>query len=473
MKGCPIASLRERPIINRINAFLASPYYIIVMVLLTALANLLELEVLMYTLIALTVVYTCLFGADLLPLMPILVSGYVTPGRSNNPGRNPESVFSGISGMYLACLAIAMGAALIVHVIRERKKIKEAKPKLLWGLLALSAVYLLSGIGSKHYATIAGRNIFHALLQIAAIMVPYLLFTVFVDWKHVRLDYFAWVGFGAGCLLSMEILGIYCTQEVIVDGIVRRERIYTGWGMYNNMGGLLAMMIPYAFCLATKYRKGWIGTLAGSVFLICVLLTCSRSSILIAVPAYCVCGLLMLHYARNRRHNTIVLVGFIAAVLLAVIFFREQLMRLFSVLLNLGLNPNNRDTIYKEGLAKFLQSPILGSGFYSTGYEPWAWATLESFNNLIPPRWHNTIVQIMVCCGSVGILAYLFHRLQTVQLFLRRVTKENTFIACSLLVLLISCMFDCHFFNIGPVLFYSMALSFAENRPSSKPIESK
>jgi hypothetical protein len=158
-----------------------------------------------------------------------------------------------------------MGAALIVHVIRERKKIKEAKPKLLWGLLALSAVYLLSGIGSEHYATIAGRNIFHALLQIAAIMAPYLLFTVFVDWKNVRLDYFAWVGFGAGCLLSMEILGIYCTQEVIVDGIVRRERIYTGWGMYNNMGGLLAMMIPYAFCLATKYRKGWIGTLAGSV----------------------------------------------------------------------------------------------------------------------------------------------------------------------------------------------------------------
>ena len=124
-----------------------------------------------------------------------------------------------------------------------------------------------------------------------------------------------------------------------------------------------------------------------------------------------------------------------------------------------------------EGLKKFLQAPILGNSFYSTGgYEPWAWSTQEGFNNLIPPRWHNTIVQILVCCGSVGILAYLFHRIQTVQLFLRRVTKENTFIACSLLVLLISCMFDCHFFNIGPALFYSMALSFAENRPDRKPI---
>lgn len=471
MKACPLASLRERPIINRINDFLASPYYIIVTVMLTALANLLELELMMYTLIALAVVYICILGADMLPLMPLLVSGYVTPGRGNNPGRNPESVFSGGRGVYIAVLAVIMAAAVIAHVIRHRKKILQAKPRLLWGLIALSAAYLLSGVGSADYGVIAGRNIFHALMQIAAIVAPYLLFTIFVDWSKVRLDYFAWVGFGAGCLLVMEILGIYCTQEIIVDGIVRRERIYTGWGMYNNMGGLLAMMIPYAFCLATKYHKGWIGTVAGSLFLVCVLLTCSRSSILIAVPAYCVCVFLMFLYARNRRHNTIALVSFIAVVLLAVIFFHDELLRLFSVLLNLGLNPNNRDTIYVEGLNKFLQAPILGSGFYSTGYEPWAWATLESFNNLIPPRWHNTVVQILVCCGTVGFVAYIFHRLQTIQLFLRRVTRENSFIACSLLVLLICCMFDCHFFNIGPVLFYSMALSFAENRPDGKHVK--
>lgn len=468
MKASSLAFFRERNIINRINGYLASPYYIIVMVLLTAAANLAELEVMMYTLIAMVAVYTCLLGDDLLPMMPLFACGYLAPGRGNNPGRNPESVFSGASGVYIGCLAAVMVAALIIHIIRERRKIREAKPKLLWGLLALSAAYLLSGIGSDHYGSIAGRNIFHALLQIAAILLPYLLLTIFVDWKKVRLDYFAWVGFCTGCLLVMEILGIYLTQEIIVDGIVRRERIYTGWGMYNNMGGLLAMMIPYAFCLATKYHKGWVGSVAGSVFLVCVLLTCSRSSILIAVPAYCVCVFLMIHYARNRRHNTIAVVSFVTIVILTIVFFHDQLIRLFSILLNLGLNPNNRDTIYREGLNKFLQSPILGSGFYSTGYEPWAWATLESFNNLIPPRWHNTIVQILVCCGVVGLAAYIFHRLQTVQLFLRRVTRENTFIACSILVLLIACMFDCHFFNIGPALFYSMALSFAENRPETR-----
>ena len=471
MKVCPFESLRAHLIINRINSFLATPYYIMVVMLLTALANLLELELMMFTLIALVAVYTCLWGADLLPLMPLLISGYVTPGRSNNPGRNPESVFSGNSGTYIVCLAVVIGAALIVHVIRERRKIAKAKPALLWGLLALSTVYLLSGIGSAHYAAIAGKNIFHALLQITAILMPYLLFTIFVDWENIRPDYFAWIGVGAGLLLCIEILGIYCTQEIIVEGVVQREQIVTGWGMYNNMGGLLAMMIPYAFCLATRYRKIWIGILTGSVFLICVLLSCSRSSILGAGFAFGVCMLLMLYYTQNRRYNTIILISFIVAALLTVFFFREQLMRLFSVLLKFGLNLNNRDTIYTEGIHIFLQAPVLGSGFYSPGYEPWAYATLESFNNLIPPRWHNTIVQLLVCCGTAGILAYLFHRVQTVQLFLRRKTPENSFIACSLVVLLIGSMLDCHFFNIGPVLFYSAALSYAENCPDSESIK--
>ena len=39
---------------------------------------------------------------------------------------------------------------------------------------------------------------------------------------------------------------------------------------------------------------------------------------------------------------------------------------------------------------------------------------------------------------------------------------EKSFIGLSILVLLLTSLLDCHFFNIGPVLFYSMALAFAE-----------
>jgi O-antigen ligase len=276
------------------------------------------------------------------------------------------------------------------------------------------------------------------------------------------------VGFCTGGVLLCQILWVYLTGDVVVDGVIQRNSIYTGWGMYNNMGLMLAMMIPYAFCLATKYRRGWIGTVAGSAYWVCVLLTCSRSSILGATLIYGVCVFFMLYYARNRRHNTIALISVTIAVLLALLLFHDQLIRLFSDLLHRGLDPNHRDEIFYEGWKLFAQKPIFGNSFFSPGYKPWAWSTIEGFNTFFPPRWHNTIVQLAASCGIVGLGAYILHRVQTFRLFLLHRTKENSFIACSILVLLGCGLFDCHFFNIGPVLFYSMALAFAENHPESK-----
>ena len=460
--------LRAHPTVNRINCFLASPPYIVVVMLLTAVSNLLGLELIVYSIIAMTAVYICLLGADLLPLMPLFVCCYLAPSAANNPGRNEASVFSGSTGIYLAVLASGIAIALIFRVVRDADRFFAVKPKLLSGMLILAGAYLLSGIGSNAYPSTLGKNLVFALVQGAAIILPYWLFSGGVNWGTVRRDYFAWVGFGTGCLLVLQILGVYCSGNVVVDGIIQRRSIFTGWGMYNNMGGLLAMMIPYAFCLATQYRRGWIGTVAGSAFLICVLLTCSRSSILGGVIIFGICVFLMLYYARNRRHNTIALITVVGVFLLTVLLFHQQLLLLFSDLLSRGLDPSTRDDIYREGIALFAQKPIFGNSFYSPGYQPWAWSTVAGFGTLFPPRWHNTVVQLLACCGLVGLGAYVLHRVQTVRLFLRRMTKENVFIGCSLLVLLSCSLFDCHFFNIGPVLFYSMALSYAENRSDGK-----
>ena len=70
--------------------------------------------------------------------------------------------------------------------------------------------------------------------------------------------------------------------------------------------------------------------------------------------------------------------------------------------------------------------------------------------------------------GIVGLLAYGFHRYETVRMFLRDRTREKAFIACSIAVLLGCSLVDCHFFNLGPVLFYSVGLAFAEQRAVPK-----
>lgn len=449
--------------VSSIHDFLKTPQYVALVCLLALVSNVLALEPVIYGIYTALVVYICIWGKDTLPIMPVFACCYIAPSGGNNPGRNEASVFSGAGGVYIAVLGAVIGAACLYRVIRDRKQFAGRKYRLLAGMLVLSAAYLLGGIGIPGYGEKAPRNLLFAFLQGASVWVLYLLFSGTVDWKNVRRDYFAWIGFCLGGVLVCQILWIYISGGVIENGVIRRDRIFTGWGIHNNLGAMLAMMIPFAFYLATKYRKGWLGTVVGSLYLLGVFLSCSRNAILTGCAIYFMGIVLMLYYARNRKGNTVAALICISVASMLVIVFNGKILRLFSDILSMGFDPNSRDSIYAQGMEMFKQYPVFGCSFFSPGYEPWGWSTVEAFSGFFPPRWHNTFVQMLASCGVVGMAAYLLHRVQTFVMLLHRHNKEKLFIGCSVLVLLICSLFDCHFFNIGPTLFYSMALAFAEN----------
>lgn len=452
------------PFLDKLNKFMRTPGYIALVAVLTALSNTYGLEIPVFTAFTAITAFVCLFGEDMLPLSPLFAYAYVSVSLNNNPGKNPEGLLSAAgNGMYVICLALIIIGCLLYRIIRDRRSYLQKKYLLLSGMLLLTLGYLLGGIGSLDYSKNAQQSIIYAALNGAAIIVPYILLSGSIRWENTRKDYLIWVGFALGCVLLWETAWIYLTGDVIQEGIINRSQIYTGWGMYNNIGSLLAMTIPFPFYLATKYRKGWIGVLAGSVFLVGVLLTCSRTSIFCGCAIYFLCVLLMLLFSNDWKANVFTLVFFTAAMVAVLYFFGEDIMALFSALLDHGFDPSNRDDIYKDGLALFSKYPIFGGSFFSKEYVPWAWSTNGAFNSLIPPRWHNTYVQLLASCGTVGMVTYIVHRWQTAKLFLKKITPEKTFIACSIIVLLATSLFDCHFFNIGPVLFYSVALAFAEN----------
>ncbi len=457
------AELNKCPWIQGINRFLRTPQYIVLVMLLAAVSNMFAMELVVYGIYVALVAYICLFGSDLLPLIPVVVCCYVAPSVRNNPGREANSVFfSGHGGNVIIVYALVMTAALVYYLIRNRKQFLSQKYSLLSGMLVLSAAYLLSGIGSDFYPAAIKQNLLFALVQGCALVLPYFLIAGGVKWENVRKDYFGWVGFCLGVLVLVQECWIYCTADVVMGGAIERRNVYTGWGMHNNIGSLLATMIPFAFYLAIKYRKGWIGAVVAAAFLGGVILTCSRTSMVMGLAAYAVCLLLMLHEAKNRKHTTIVLVGIVCGIALMFALFYEQMMHLFSDLLRRKLNLSGREDIYIMGWQQFCDRPVFGNSFFSMGdFHPWS--TVTAFTDFFPSRWHNTVIQLMASCGSVGLVAYLFHRAQTLRLFLKNRTKETIFIGCAVLVMLSCSLMDCHFFNIGPVLFYSMGLAFAEN----------
>ncbi len=456
----------ESKTIQKINNFLYSPLYILLTGLLAVISNLFGAELIVYSLYIACAVYMSLFGRDYLPAMPIVVNCYIAPSLHNNPGRNADSIFYPQNGgIFLAFLVILFVSSVIFRFVNDKElggsNFLKAKRKLMPGMLFLGGAYTLAGAFSGRYFEKGPNNFLFALVQFASIFAFYWFFTGAVKWDKARKDYFAWAGLNVGLIICCEIAGIYITQGVISNNAINTKLIATGWGNANNLGCMVAMMIPFAFALSRYKKFGWIFSVLSIIFLGFTCLTCSRASM---GAAFIICAASMIpsFFNKQRKKGMIVYAAVAVLGLAAMFIFREKLISLFMDLIERGLNPRNRNLVYAEGWNAFIENPIFGDTFYPEKISVWAWSTLEGFDSIIPNRWHNTVIQILASCGIVGMIAYSFHRIQTIKLFWSKRRTDTIYIGLSLATMLMASLLDCHFFNIGPALFYSMGLAFAE-----------
>lgn len=462
---------RER--LSRFNTFLRTPWYILIAATLTAISSLFQLDLPFYTVFLCFGIYVSLFGEDFLPIVPLVILGYVSPSRENNPGRYPDSIFYPQNGgIFLIILGVLLVASIIFRLVTDRqlggKKFLTQKRKLTGSMVLLGVAYLLSGIGLEQYTQLMAKNLIFGALQFAAVFGMYFFFTGAVRWDRVPKGYLAWSGLAVGFVVLVQLLENYFSGRIFDGSSMDRELIATGWGMHNNIGCMMAIMMPFGFYLASVSKRGWCFNLMGTALLLGTMLSCSRTSMAMAALGYVACAVLLLKNKDSRRSNLWVYSATVAVVALAGVIFFGKLWSVFERFLSQMGNVSQRDNLIYYGLQQFLAEPIFGGSFYPQGqYVPWDWSNLDSFSSFFPPRWHSTIVQILASCGIVGIGAYLFHRVKTVQLFWKHRSRENTYIGVSLCILLLAGLLDCHFFNIGPVLFYSMALAFAERMPGS------
>jgi hypothetical protein len=82
--------------------------------------------------------------------------------------------------------------------------------------------------------------------------------------------------------------------------------------------------------------------------------------------------------------------------------------------------------------------------------------------------YHDTLLQFLGACGAVGLFAYGVHRSQTVISYVKNITVERTYIALTILALLLVSLFDNHLFYIFPTLTYSMIVAVMVNSEKLK-----
>lgn len=462
-------ALRKPSYLRAFEEFLYQPAYFFLCAALTVFSNICGMELFTYTCFVLIVLYQCLMGRDLLPILPLAICSYIAPSRGNNPGLSGESVFAfEKGGFYMVILAVLMIIALVLRMIRDRELGRSAfwkcKRTLLPGLAAVAVAYLLSGVGSHQITLVGKQNLLFAFVQAASLFVLYFLMTGMVKWEQAPKSYLAWTGVCVGFVLLAELAFIYLKFDIIHDGIINRDAIYTGWGHYNNMGALLAMMIPFPFFLTTKSKRPVLFYLIGVLFLLGLIFTNSRGSILCGVVIFLASYVFSLFACKQSKKTVLFHIAILLTAFVFLLLFFDQLMRLFTMMLELQFDLRARDTGWDAGWAQFLANPVFGGTFYPNDFNLFTWATSSEFVSFFPPRWHNTIIQILASCGAVGMLAYLYHRFQTLRLLFRRFSWDKMFTLVSMAALLTTSMVDCHFFNVGPVLFYSMMLAFTEKK---------
>lgn len=466
---------RKTPLVQGINKFIGSPWGIAALGILNVIAFAFSLEVVFYTIVAIYATYVGIFCDDFKPLMPLFIFCYLTPSINNNPGKSEQGLFYGASGIYLICIVSIAIITLIVRLILDedigRSNIFTKKRSMLFGMIVLGVAYVLSGIGSEKYLEYAKSNVLFALIQFLSVSLLYFIFAAAIKWDEMDVDYFAWVGLIMGLIVAAEVGCIYISEDVIVDGVINRSKIYSGWGCYNNIGAIISMSIPFAFYFANKKKRfGSIFMIIGCLLLAAVFFSCSRGSIVGGVFAFAVSFVYTFLKAKNTveiRVTSGILVG---AAILGAIFFGQRLFDLFNEVPSisdvnngsLNFNDSGRFEIYKNGLKVYLDNPIFGQTFYPASFPMYSFSDVEAFTSFFPPRWHNTIIQMLASCGTVGIIAYLYHRIDTIRVFWKKRTTMNIYIAISIAALLGMSMLDCHFFNVGPVFFYSMALAVME-----------
>ena len=468
--------LKERRAVIGVRNFFRSGWFAALAALLMACSEIFGLEIFViyaYLVFGLLIV---LFADDMLGIVPMVCCGYMIFSAENNPGKFPDSLFAQPQGQLALFYAVAVIAVMLigrlVSMLLEREK--RGVPKLTVGFLLLGASYLLGGAFSPYYD---GRTVLMGFVQIAALCGFYFYLYYTVRWDRVPKGYLPMVISIIGVGMLAEIVGMYFGEGVIrEDGSINRVALYTGWGIYNNVGCVMAMCMPAPVYFAVKNKNGWAYSILCTVFYLGVMVTQSRGAMLFGSVVYlgCVVVTLVGSKKKERLWNAVVFAVLLVAVLISAVVFRDKVKDLFASIIDQGWNDSARFATWKACWQRFLEYPGFGVGFYKT---PGTLMTEDGMftefvdgtpeGTFLALRAHNTFFQLISTGGTFAIVAYLVHRVQTLILCFRRPNAEKIVAALCVASLLLTSMVDCHVFNMGPGLMYSAWLVFGEKSGSS------
>ncbi|HIU61984.1 MAG TPA: O-antigen ligase family protein [Candidatus Coproplasma excrementigallinarum] len=462
-----IRAVAQLPAMRAMLRFFDSFYFPIAYGVLALLSSFLGLEIAYFAITAVTVIFTCIFARDSKPLLtPVFMAVYgVSWVHTPQPPFSSDFFYSKAVQIYFLCLGVLGIAVFLFRFIafpQDRNFFKESKLRL--GIILMTAAFLLNGVFYGNYTI---YNLPFGLLMALSFFLFYIFFfnTLYID-ENTGVHVARIIVVTAG-VIFIQLAKIYIFDGIIVDGSVNKDILVAGWGMSNNIGGMLAMFFPACFFLAYRAKRGgWAFYVLGFVFFGGVCLTLSRTSALIGAIIL-VAAAIYLSIAKSpirrfaRIFNCVVIVCGIIALAVLWDFVRD----LLAVYFERGFDDSGRLELWANGIRNFLKAPIFGTGFY----EPLE-NSYDIENWVFPDMYHNIFVQLLSSCGIFGLLAYLVHIVEVACGVKKRPTAESLFYIVTLLSIFGMSLLDNHIFHVFPAMVYSVFLLLSEREGESGPL---
>ncbi|MBR2295899.1 MAG: O-antigen ligase family protein [Clostridia bacterium] len=439
---------------EKLSAFFNSYLFPVFIAIIVFISHTLSIEALSLVILTISVVLCAILCDDLRCIIaPVLMITFTFSYKTFLNGWLGSATFAILA---ICALTLIIGA-VIVHMVIFKKlsALKElSHSKIIWGFLVLCVGFLLNGVFSGEYY---GINITFAIILTFSFLAIYVFFYTGLKNRSDTHEYLLFILYVVSVLLVAQAIVLLLRDARLNEsGSIIKETLILGWGVWNNLGGMLCMLIPVHFYYATTKKHGYIYYISALVVYLTIALTLSRSSLLFATVIFLICVVFACTRGQNVRTNRIITLALAIIAILGFIALFDKISSLLGSYISQGFGDNGRFELYKHGIENFLSHPIFGGGFGS--------CIEDNFGHGIEPnRYHNTIIELLATCGLMGFGAYIFHRYQTIRLIWKRKANDCViFLGLVILGLLLTSLLDNHFFNIYPSMYYSIILCVLE-----------
>lgn len=310
-------------------------------------------------------------------------------------------------------MAIPVIFSLLFHFVVYRKKITIGPS--FWGICAVAVAVSLGG-----FMSVSANDYFRAvnLYYVIGLGVGAVVFYLLAKSQLIERDYY---NLKEKFLVILYLMGVFACFIVLrahliyLDEIIENKTIvYYIDSMIistNNIATFLMFALPVPFYFSLKNK---VHLLSGYAFFLCLLLTGSRSAMLMGIIEFVFCLAYICIFDKEKRIlNSIVSLA--TLVLGGIILYRYIWFFGPDSLFSSDILGDDRYKLLQRSLTDFKTSPIFGKGLAYSGntdiYTPKTFAM----------NWYHMFPsQVIGSFGALGIIAYLFNIVSRLAIILKK-----------------------------------------------------